>query len=165
MFSLLFCLYVSCFLFWVLSVSYCFWCLAVSVDLATTSIVLPLMMKVNVKWNNLFFYWLLVCLHALIHFLPTWRLFIENKTKFVIIIFRVMFLFWVLSVFFLVFFGALLYLYVLLLLPSGVFALMIIYWYYTLNQNAVFWLVDERGIFFLPILSFFRFSTIAGVFA
>jgi hypothetical protein len=35
---------------------------------------------------------------------------------------------------------------------------------YTLYQNAVFWLIDERGIC-LPILSFFSFSAIAGVFA
>jgi hypothetical protein len=34
----------------------------------------------------------------------------------------------------------------------------------TLYQNAVFWLVDERGIF-LPILRFFIFSIIAGIFA
>ena len=30
------------------------------------------------------------------------------------------------------------------------------YYNYTLYQNALFWLVDERGIFFLPILSFFQ---------
>ena len=72
-----------------------------------------------------------------------------------------MFLFWVLSGFFF-FFGALLYLYVLLLLPSGVFALMIIYWYYTLNQNAVFWLVDERGIFFYQFLVFSAFPPLPG---
>jgi len=36
---------------------------------------------------------------------------------------------------------------------------------YTLYQNAVFWLVDERGIFVLPIVSFVSFSAIAGVFA
>ena len=52
------------------------------------------------KMKQFVFYSLIVCLHALIHSLPTctWRLFTENKTKFVIIFSVSLFLFWVLSV-------------------------------------------------------------------